>query len=124
MSKEIETKLKEHDVIEYWGGKDRGVMLNIAYKNAKIKESILDQLQEPGFILLDMEEASALMSVLGDFIYREALRRQGLLRMKLEEIASKEKTVLHEISELSSSMIQFPTVSTALEFISKVCPKW
>lgn len=124
MSKEIETKLKEHDVIEYWGGKDRGVMLNIAYKNAKIKESILDQLQEPGFILLDMEEAAELMNVLGDFIYREALRRKGLLRMKLEEIAFKEKTVLHEISDLSSALTQFPVVSTALEFISKVCPKW
>ncbi len=124
MSKEIESKLKDHDVLEYWGGGTRGVMIQVSYKNTKIKDTIQEQLNEPGFIQLDMEEAAGLMSVLGDFIYREASRRQGLLKKKLEEIASQERTILHEISELSSALTQFPVVSTALEFISKVCPKW
>jgi len=123
MSKEIETKLKEHDVIEYWGGVDRGKMLQVSYKNTRIKGSIIEQLNEPGFILLDMEEAVELMNVLGNFIYSEASRRQGLLKKRLEEIVYQERTILHEISELSSSLIKFPSISASLELISKVCPK-
>jgi hypothetical protein len=68
-----------------------------------------------------MEEAAALCSTLGEYIKREAQRRQSLLRADLARLKVAEKTVFHEIAELPQDLMAGPKLAIAM--VSKFCPK-
>ena len=71
MSESVETKMTDHQVIEFWGGNSRGVCLQVTASALRIRATIDEQLQEEGFIQLTMEEAAALCNDLGRFVKRE-----------------------------------------------------
>ena len=122
MSAEINTKMTNHTVVQFWGGNERGVCLQItASAPLKVQDTILEQLQEEGFIQLTMEEAAALCNNLGSFIKREATRRQELLRKEIARLNITEKTVFHEVANLSMDLIVGPEL--AIQMISQFCPK-
>ena len=61
MSESVETKMTDHQVIEFWGGNSRGVCLQFTSSDPlRLRDTVSEQLQEEGFIQLTMEEASAL----------------------------------------------------------------
>jgi hypothetical protein len=122
MSTEIETKMTGHTVVEFWGGDDRGVCLQVtASAPLKVRDSIADQLQEEGHIHLTMEEAASLCNDLGAFVKREAVRRQGLLKAEIEKAKIAERTVFHEVAELPSGLMAGPELSVLM--VSRFCPK-
>lgn len=122
MGSEISTKMTEHMVKTSWGGNDRGVCMQItAREPIHLRETALEQLQEEGFINLTMEEASALCSDLAVFINQEAKRRQALLRDDLLQLKHAEKTIFHEVAELSEDLMAVPTLT--VELVSRYCPK-
>lgn len=69
MGIEIDTKMTEHTIKEFWGGKKRGACLQItATKPLKVCKTVSDQIQEEGFIQLTTKEAVALCNDLKIFI--------------------------------------------------------
>ena len=70
---------------------------------------------------MTMEEAVSLCSDLGQFIKREAVRRQGLLREDIKRAKIVERTVFHEVCELPADMMAGPEL--AVEMVSRYCPK-
>lgn len=108
MSTELDTRMAEHYITEFWGGSERGVCLQVT-RNDRL------------FIQLTMEEAAALCNDLGAFIKREATRRQGLLRDQLKELQLDVQTVFHEVAELPSDLMAGPEL--AVSMVSRFCPK-
>ena len=122
MATEINTKMTDHTVNQFWGGEDRGMCLQVtASTPLRIRDTIGEQLQEEGFIQLTMEEAAALCNDLGAFVKREAVRRQTLLRQEIERAKLAEKTVFHEVSELPSDLMAGPELAVLM--VSRFCPK-
>jgi hypothetical protein len=68
-----------------------------------------------------MEEASALCNNLTAFVKREAVRRQGLLREEIKKAKIVERTILHEVAELSSELMAGPELVVTM--VSRFCPK-
>lgn len=122
MSIEI-AELENHNLTSFWGGDNRGGMLQITTSEPMVvKDTLLDQLQVPGFIHLTMEDASELVPQLIDFITLEAKRRQELLQKQMKELKIQEKTVFDEVCDLEfGSDPDIFTVKTKM--ISKFCPK-
>jgi len=86
MSESVETKMTDHQVLEFWGGNSRGVCLQVTASDPlRPRDTVGEQLQEEGFIQLTMEEASALCNDIAGFVKREAVRRQALLKAELRE---------------------------------------
>ena len=86
MSESVETKMTDHQVIEFWCGNSRGVRLQVTASDPlRLRDTVSEQLQEEGFIQLTMEEAFALCNDLVGFVKREAVRRQALLKAELRE---------------------------------------
>ena len=112
MSKEVETKMANHSLTEFWGGDDRGVCIQVTSLTAVDGE---------GFVALTMEEASSLCADLSKFIKREATRRQALLREQLNELKIAERTVFHEVIELSDDHMAVAEI--AIGMVSAFCPK-
>jgi hypothetical protein len=121
MSTEIETNMKDHTVVSFWGGDDRGVCVQVTVAKMSICDSVGEQIQQEGFIRLTMEEAAALCKALGEFIREEAVRRQGLLRAELQTLKLAEKTVFGEVRDLAPSLMEVPLF--AVDMVSKFCPK-
>jgi hypothetical protein len=122
MSTEIKTTMKDHDIVEFWGGSDKGVCLQVTAKELKIADTATAQIQEAGFVKLTMEESAALVNSLLSFIKKEARRRQGLLKKEITNLKITEKTVFTEISDLN--MKSFEVGEVAVGLVSKFCPKW
>jgi hypothetical protein len=76
MSTEIITAMKDHTLVEFWGGDRRGLCAQVTATKIPIEDSVLHQLQVEGFITLTLDEACELISALTGFIKREATRRQ------------------------------------------------
>ena len=122
MSTEIESKMMDHSLVELWGGDEYGVCLQITtITPLKVHNSIAEQLQEPGFIQVTMEEAAVLCNDLGRFVKREAQRRQALLRAQLEQLKINERTVFNEVAEIPDDLMAGPEL--AVLAISRFCPK-
>ena len=119
---EIETKMKHHTVTLFWGGDTKGAAIQItASGKFNLRESIADQIQEEGFIVLTMEEACALCNDLLKFINDEAKRRQALLKDQVQKAKALERTVFGEIASLPIS--DFAVAAVAVDMVSKFCPK-
>ena len=110
MSTQLETEMKGHTATQFWGGKGRGMCVQITKNDDSVD-----------YIQLTMSEAAALVNTLMPFIKGEAQRRQGLLREWLADLKSVERSVFHEIGELSPEF--FETVKTSVELVDKFCPK-
>ena len=110
MSTEVKTEMKDHKMITYWGGDERGVMVQVTAE------------REPeGYVKLTFTEAAALANALRDYVLEEAKRRQKLLKDSITELKIAEKTIFHEISELSMATISPPLL--AVDLIDTLCPK-
>ena len=118
MSEEIETKMKDHTLTEFWGGDDKGVCLQIT---ASTPMKLNSPFAEEGFTQLTMEEAAVLHTDLTLFIKREAERRMTLLKEVLDDMQLIEKTVFHEVLELSSDMGLGKDL--CINMVSSLCPK-
>ena len=122
MGHEIETELTAHHLREFCGGSDRGVCMQVTTSAPlTVHDDRMQQQQEPGFIQLTMEEAAILCNDLSQFVKREAIRRQGLLREQLERLKFDERTVFQEIAELPADVFGAPKL--AVELVSALCPK-
>ncbi|MFA7121470.1 MAG: hypothetical protein WC277_08300 [Bacilli bacterium] len=122
MGTEINTKMTDHTVKEFWGGDTRGRCLQItASSPMRVRETVVEQAQEEGFIQLTMEEAAALCNDLGGFVKREAMRRQALLKAEIEQAKIAEKTVFHEVASLPSDLMG--GAELAVMMVSRFCPK-
>ena len=113
MSIEIETKLKRHSLVSYWGGNDNGMCLQVTSK-------YIDDVGI-GAIQLTMVEAAVLASDLIEFVLKEAKRRQDLLREQMAQIKQIEKSVFHEICEIQ--LHDFDTPELVVKLIEAHCPK-
>lgn len=60
-------KTSDHTITRFWGG-NRGVCLQITARNCGIHNSVIEQLQEEGFIQLDIEEVKKLKKSLDAFL--------------------------------------------------------
>lgn len=90
MSTEIESNLKEHTLVEYFGGKDRGVCLQVTALHSKDKDN--------GHITLDITEAAELAYQLAQYCQREAMRRQKVLQKRIADLKAFEKTIFSEVA--------------------------
>ena len=73
MSTDIETRMKDHTITEFWGGSDRGMCVQITAADIRIAPTVADQLQTEGFIQLTVEEAAILCGDLADFVRQRTL---------------------------------------------------
>ena len=94
MSTDIETKMKNHEATEFWGGEDKGKMLQITDAASN------------RYIQVDLSEAAALANA-------RLLRQIGALKIA-------EKSVLEEVASLPRSMFEVPNVAVLM--VEKVCP--
>lgn len=107
MSTQLQTRMRQHTAVEFWGGDARGACLQVTGAE--------------GYVQFTMEEAAALAEVLGAFIRGEAQRRQQLLREELDALRMAERTVWQEVAELPGELFEVPRV--AVDLVSKFCPK-
>ena len=122
MTTELYTEMKDHSTTMFWGGEDKGMCLQItANSPIKIRDTVINQLQEEGFIHTTMEEAAKLLKTLNEFIYTEAIRRQNLLKEQIRNLQDIEKTVFNEIANLPTEYFKGPDI--AIDFVSMYCPK-
>ena len=70
MSTDIQTKMKGHTAVEFWGGEKRGVCMQITAAHLNIKDTVMEQLQVEGFIQLTVGDAMTLVETLKEFIAR------------------------------------------------------
>jgi ABC-type Zn2+ transport system substrate-binding protein/surface adhesin len=114
--------MKNHTTTTFWGGDNKGTCIQITTsKPVKIKSTSIEQINEEGFIQLTMEDAANLCTILNSFIIKEAKRRQALLKKELEQVKTKNKSVFHEVSELSENL--FEVSNLAVKMVSNFCPK-
>ena len=122
MGTELTTNMVDHSAKQYWGGIKRGVCLQITASSPdRIRDNVMSQIQEEGFIQLTMEEAVALRNTLDSFIIKEAKRRQELLREQIKDLKDKEKTVFNEVANIPETLLHAPSI--AIDMVSKFCPK-
>jgi len=122
MSRKIESKMTGHEAVEFWGGDDNGVCLQVQTSTPLVvRGSTKEQIQEPGFIQLTMEEGAELCNVLSAFVKDEAIRRQSLLREKLKCMQEVQRTVFNEVACLPSEL--FAGQKMAITMVSRFCPK-
>lgn len=119
MGTEIETEMSTHSIKEYWGGDDKGVMVQVT-ANYPLPVDF-DSSQHENFIQLDLIEASKLCKSLNDFIVGECKRRQGLLEDQLKNLRFDNQTVFHEVLSLDESLFKVSNIS--VDLIDKLCPK-
>jgi hypothetical protein len=100
MSTQLETEMTEHTACKFFGGSGRGMCVQISKNDDSVD-----------YIQLTLAEATALVNTLMPFIKEEAIRRQGLLREWLADLKSAERSVFHEIGELSSEFFEMHKIS-------------
>ena len=72
MSTVIETSMLDHSVVEFYGGARRGPCLQItSLKPVQVRDTLLEQLQDEGFIHLTLDEATILRDVLTMWIEKQ-----------------------------------------------------
>lgn len=116
MSTDIETKLSRHLLRSFWGGDSRGVCVQIT-----CNDPITGEPDQEGYVQLTMEDASELLCHLSRFVKKEAMRRQLILKDQLKLLKETERTVFHEIANLSPELFDVP--NNCVMFVSKFCPK-
>ena len=116
MSTMIETTMPRHLLATFSGGALRGVCLQIT-----CNDQTGQQFDREGFIQLTMEDASELIGHLAQFVKDEATRRQSLLSEQITDLLDAERTIFHEIAELSPE--RFEVSRIAVNLVSKFCPK-
>lgn len=123
MGTEIETRMTEHMVNQFWGGANRGMCLQVTASCplTTFETAAEQRVQQEGFVQLTMEEASALCDNLGQFVKREAVRRQGLLREQIEALGISARTVFNEVADIPSDVLLWPSLAVAM--VSRFCPK-
>lgn len=67
MSTERRTRCKDHALTSFWGGDARGPCLQVTTEVLKFRETVLNQIQEPGYIQLTKAEALALAADLTEW---------------------------------------------------------
>lgn len=108
--------MPRHSLATFWGGARRGVGLQITST-----EQTGQQFDREGFIQLTMEDASELIGHLAQFVKDEATRRQSLLSKQITDLRTAERTIFHEIAELSPECFEVPRI--AVNLVAKFCPK-
>lgn len=108
MSTQLETKLKDHVAIMYYGGDDKGLMIQITKVDG-------------GYLQFTLSEAAALANTLSEFITYECERRQGLLKQQIADLKIASKTVFDEVANLPRSLLEVPTIS--VQMVEQFCPK-
>ena len=113
MSAEIESSLKEHTLVEFFGGTDRGVCLQVT--GVELIEG------NAPFIQLDITEAAELAYRLAKYCEREAKRRQALLNEQIAEMKELEKTVFAEIRDLDIGKYEVSRLMVSM--VNSLTPK-
>lgn len=121
MSKEIQTSMKNHTMTEFWGGKQRGVCVQVTAADVKIADTVADQIQNEGYITLTMMEAATLANELSSFVAREALRRKDLLSKNVRSMRELEKTIFEEVAALGPELFE-PSAPLSVSLVDKFCP--
>lgn len=119
MSTELEPT-KMHFITEFGGGDTRGVMLQITRKDPFDDEGLNKITNGRGVIQVDLEEAVELYNTLGQYMKREAIRRQKCLSETIDMYKEMQRTVLHEIRNLPES--NFDPIVVALPYVLRMCP--
>ena len=110
MSTEITTDMTDHTMVTFWGGDERGVMVQVTADRGP-----------EGYVTLTFTEAAALANALRGFVMDEAKRRQELLKDAVAEARIQERTIFNEVMELSMATISPPLM--AVELIDALCPR-
>jgi hypothetical protein len=108
MSRELETNMKTHRIKSYWGGNSKGRCVQITGEAPE------------GYIQLTMVEAAKLINTLAGFVKEEAMRRQALLKKQISDLKITERTIFHEVSELSESL--FTEQSISVDMVNRFAP--
>jgi len=108
MSTQLATKMKDHIAGTFWGGDDKGTMIQITAVNGP-------------YLQFTLSESAALVNTLSEFITCECERRQGLLKQQIEDLKMDSKTVFAEIANLPRSLLEVPTIS--VQMVEQFCPK-
>ena len=108
--------MPRHSLATFWGGAERGLCMQITST-----EQTGQQFDREGFIQLTMEDASELIGHLAQFVKDEATRRQSLLSEQITDLLNAERTIFHEIAQLSPERFEVP--HCAVKLVSKFCPK-
>lgn len=113
MSTEVKTNLRNHSVVTFWGGNERGVCVQITAKNRASEEA---------FVRLDILDVAELLQVLQQFALQEATRRQALLRDLIKQLQLEQRSVFSEIAELNLSGYGLTGAQVALNLVHAYCP--
>ena len=113
MSTDIYSGLKNHMLVEFYGGKDKGVCLQVA--------TIAPDDPQNGYIRLDLTEAAELAYQLGKYCERESKRRQLLLKAQIVEMKELEKTVFAEIRDLDIGKYEVSRLMVSM--VNSLTPK-
>ena len=113
MGTEIESSLQHHLLKEFFGGKDKGVCLQIT--------AVEPGEPATGYLQLDLVEAAELAYQLGKYCEREAKRRQAILKEQIVEMKELEKTVFAEIRDLDIG--QYEVTRLMVSMVDSLTPK-
>ncbi len=113
MGTEIDSELKHHLLKEFFGGKDKGVCLQIT--------AVEPGEPATGYLQLDLVEAAELAYQLAMYCEREAKRRQALLKEQIAGLKELEKTVFAEIRDLDIG--QFEVSRLMVSMVNSLTPK-
>ncbi len=108
MSTEIESNMKDHLLVEYFGGRDVGVCLQVTSTTSD------------RYIQLNMLEAAELAYDLAQYAQREARRRQALLREQINDMRALEHSVFGEIADLNVG--EYEVARTVLRLVDQFTP--
>lgn len=109
MSTEIKANLNNKIVIRFWGGDERGAMLQVTGND--------------GYVQFELKEAVEIVKVFSDFATQEAKRRQELLKKKVKEMQGLEKTIWEEVANLDKELLDIDARKIAIILVDKYAPK-
>ena len=113
MSTDIESGLNNHTLVEFFGGVDKGVCLQVT--------TIAPDDPQNGYIQLDLTEAAELAYQLARYCERESKRRQALLKKQIAGLKELEKTVFAEIRDLDIG--QYEVTRLMVSMVDSLTPK-
>jgi len=121
--KEIETKLKRHNVTILHAGSKMGTTINICTREYLNPGTVEDFIKE-GHIVLDMMESYHLACTLIDFVKETIKKRQGYLREQIDGLKKYEKTIFAEARNLDMETLGLEApLGLGIEMIDRICPK-
>ena len=113
MSTDIDSELKNHMLVEFFGGVDKGGCLQVT--------TIAPDEPQNGYIQLDLVEAAELSYQLAQYCEREAKRRQALLKAQIAEMKELEKTVYREVADMDIG--QYEVTKLMVSMVNSLTPK-